>query len=194
MIRTRAGIKASLAVLWLAPATGGLAYGQVGADNGGSINVGARGAIGAEAPVRTAPPQERPDSSVEFNFRAGFASDYIYRGTSLSARQPAVGAAFEAAFDMFYGSATITSVRLPSRRVPSAARRKRTRSVRTVSRRAAARSSMSSSKAVPGSWWTRRSSTRGRGRSCTCRPAPCGRRSRRSRTRSASVRQDGRAR
>jgi uncharacterized protein (TIGR02001 family) len=119
MIRTRVGIIAALAlaVLWLAPATGGLAYGQVGADSGGSINVGARGAIGAEAPVRTAPPQDRPDSSVEINFRAGLASDYIYRGTSLSARQPAVGAAFEAAFDMFYGSATITSVRLPSQPV-----------------------------------------------------------------------------
>src|SRR5262249_58090684 len=118
MICTRAGcIIAALAVLYLAPATGGSAYGQVGADNAGSINLGAHGTIGAEAPVRTSPPPDRPDSPAEFNFRAGLASDYIYRGTSLSARQPAVGAAFQAALGIFYGSATITSVRLPSRPV-----------------------------------------------------------------------------
>src|SRR5258705_6005451 len=116
MTRARAGcIIATLAMPWLAPAIGGSAYGQVGADNAaGSINLGAHGAIGAEAPVRTSPTQDRPDSPVEFNVRAGLASDYIYRGTSLSARQPAVGAALEAAFGMFYGGGTITSVRLPS--------------------------------------------------------------------------------
>jgi uncharacterized protein (TIGR02001 family) len=118
MTRARAGfICAALAMLWLAHATGGSAYGQAGPDNAGSINLGAHGAIGAEAPVRTSPPKGRPDSPVEFNFRAGLVSDYIYRGTSLSARQPAVGAALEAAFGMFYGGATIASVRLPSQPV-----------------------------------------------------------------------------
>src|SRR5262249_25942198 len=88
-----------------------------GADNAGSINLGAHGTIGAEAPVRTSPPPDRPDSPAEFNFRAGLASDYIYRGTSLSARQPAVGAPFEAAFGMFSVRAPLPTVRLPSRPV-----------------------------------------------------------------------------
>src|SRR5262249_23158513 len=66
---------------------------------------------------RVSPTQDRPDSPVEFSFRAGFASDYIYRGTTLSAHQPAVGAAFEATFGMFYGSGAVASVRLPSKPV-----------------------------------------------------------------------------
>src|SRR5262245_24201180 len=45
---------------------------------------------------------------------AGMASDYIYRGVTLSAHQPAVGAAFEARFGSFYAGSTITSVKLPS--------------------------------------------------------------------------------
>ena len=52
--------------------------------------------------------------ALEFSVSAGFATDYIYRGTTVSARQPAVGAAFEAAFDMFYAGSTIASVKLPS--------------------------------------------------------------------------------
>ena len=66
--------------------------------------------------VRFAPPQhqERPDSPVEFSARAGFVTDYIYRGTTLSARQPAVGAAFEAAMNIFYAGLTVASVKLPT--------------------------------------------------------------------------------
>jgi uncharacterized protein (TIGR02001 family) len=45
---------------------------------------------------------------------AGAASDYIYRGVTLSNHQPAVGAAFEARFGNFYGGSTITSVKLPT--------------------------------------------------------------------------------
>ena len=54
------------------------------------------------------------DRSQEFSVRGGFATDYIYRGTTVSARQPAVGAAFEAAFAVFYAGSTIASVKLPS--------------------------------------------------------------------------------
>jgi uncharacterized protein (TIGR02001 family) len=45
---------------------------------------------------------------------AGVASDYIYRGVTLSDHQPAVDAAFEARFGNFYGGSTITSVKLPT--------------------------------------------------------------------------------
>jgi uncharacterized protein (TIGR02001 family) len=49
-----------------------------------------------------------------FGVRSGIASDYVYRGTSLSDRRPAVGAGIEATFGAFYASATGASVRLPT--------------------------------------------------------------------------------
>jgi uncharacterized protein (TIGR02001 family) len=47
--------------------------------------------------------------------RGGFATDYVYRGITLSDRKPAVGAAVEAAFRQFYAGAAIASVKLPTR-------------------------------------------------------------------------------
>ena len=111
MTRTPAGwICAAFAALWLGPAGSGSADAQTG----GAINLGARGGIAGSAPTHAAPTQERPDSPLEFSFRAGLASDYIYRGTTLSARQPAVGAAFEAALGLIYGGGTVASVKLPT--------------------------------------------------------------------------------
>jgi uncharacterized protein (TIGR02001 family) len=55
---------------------------------------------------------------IELSFRAGLASDYIYRGTTLSDRGPAVGAGFEAVLRQFYVGGTIASVKLPTQ--PSA--------------------------------------------------------------------------
>jgi uncharacterized protein (TIGR02001 family) len=99
--------------MWLANTNSGPACAQTIGDNAvGAINLGARGDIAPEAPVPAA--QGRPDSPVEFSFDAGLTTDYIYRGTTLSAHQPAVGAAFEAALGMIYGSSTIGSVKLPS--------------------------------------------------------------------------------
>jgi uncharacterized protein (TIGR02001 family) len=114
--RTQAGcIYAAFAMLWLAPARGESAYAQTSADNAaGSINLGVHGGIAPETAVHAAPAQDRPDGPFELSFRAGFATDYIYRGTTLSAHQPALGAAFEAALSMFYGSGTIASVKLPT--------------------------------------------------------------------------------
>ena len=43
-----------------------------------------------------------------------FASDYIYRGVTLSDHKPAVGTAIEAALGPFYAGATFTSVKLPN--------------------------------------------------------------------------------
>ena len=81
---------------------------------GASIGLGARGGLANQAPVQASPTPDRADSPVEFSARAGFASDYIYRGTTLSAHKPAVGAALEAALGWLYAGATFSSVKLPS--------------------------------------------------------------------------------
>jgi uncharacterized protein (TIGR02001 family) len=116
MARAAAGcIYATLTVLCPALANGESASAQMAVDSAvGSINLGARGGIALAAPVHTLPAQDSPDSPVEFNFRTGLVTDYIYRGTTLSAHQPAAGAAFEATLGMFYGGSTIASVQLPS--------------------------------------------------------------------------------
>lgn len=78
------------------------------------VDLGAHGAIGSGGSTRTAPSQPSSDGAVEFSARAGFVTDYIYRGTTLSARQPAIGAAFEAALKIFYAGASFASVKLPT--------------------------------------------------------------------------------
>ena len=99
----RAVASVAAAALWLVSATGGTARAEPRDNNaGGAIGLGARGGPAGEAPVHTAPPKDGAESPVEFSFRAGLASDYIYRGTTLSDRKPAVGAAMEAAFSVFY--------------------------------------------------------------------------------------------
>jgi uncharacterized protein (TIGR02001 family) len=102
--------------LLLAPVIGDALRAQT-RDEGaaGSVDLGARGGLAAEAPVATAPPRDGASTSFEFSARAGFASDYIYRGVTLSDRRPAVGAGLEAAFGLLYVGATVTSVALPSR-------------------------------------------------------------------------------
>ena len=114
MIRAHAGRTwVVVATLWLGLASEGAVYAQASAENaGGSINLGARGAIAL--PSTPPPAQGRPESPVEFSFRAGIASDYIYRGVTLSAHGPAAGAAFEAAFGMLYAGGTVATVTLPS--------------------------------------------------------------------------------
>lgn len=88
---------------------GGPARGQISADNAGSaISLGGRGWSASEA---------IPDTSAqqfEFDVGVGFATDYIYRGTTLSDHKPAVGAAVEVAFAQFYAGATVASVKLPT--------------------------------------------------------------------------------
>src|SRR4051812_47376479 len=111
----RVVVTATIAALWLAPEIGSSARAQTPENSAATkIDLGARGGLVASAPVRTAPQQDGASSALEFSVRAGFATDYIYRGTTLSARQPAVGAAIEAAFGMFYAGSTIASVKLPS--------------------------------------------------------------------------------
>jgi uncharacterized protein (TIGR02001 family) len=101
--------------LSLTSLTGGSARAQTSDDNAAdTINLGARAGLAAEAPLRTAPRQDGAPSPFEFGTRAGFVSDYIYRGVTLSDRKPAVGAGLEAALGLLYAGATVTSVKLPS--------------------------------------------------------------------------------
>lgn len=77
-----------------------------------SIDLGARSGPGGNTGVTTASTDKA--SGLEFSARGGFATDYIYRGVTLSDRKPAVGAAFEAAFDKLYAGIAIAGVKLPT--------------------------------------------------------------------------------
>jgi uncharacterized protein (TIGR02001 family) len=95
--------------LWLAPMTGGAARAQSPEGSSGSvIGLGSRGWSAAE-PNRATPPNE-----LGFSARAGVASDYIYRGTTLSDHGPAAGAAVEATFGSLYAGTTVATVNLPT--------------------------------------------------------------------------------
>lgn len=75
------------------------------------INLGGRGWSPTEGRLVSA---DRTTNQFEFEVRAGFASDYIYRGTTLSDHKPAVGAAIEATFAQFYTGVSVASVKLPT--------------------------------------------------------------------------------
>jgi uncharacterized protein (TIGR02001 family) len=106
---------ASIAVfvgLWLAPMSCGLAHAQTSeVSAGGAIGLGNRGWSAAE------PNRATSANELEFSARAGFASDYIYRGTTLSDHGPAAGAAFEARFGPLYAGTTVATVKLPTQPV-----------------------------------------------------------------------------
>jgi uncharacterized protein (TIGR02001 family) len=88
---------------------GGSAWGQAPADNpGGAISLGGHGWSSFEAVPVTS------DRAAEFSFRGGFATDYMYRGTTLSDHKPAVGAAIEATFAQLYAGVAVASVKLPT--------------------------------------------------------------------------------
>ena len=81
------------ATLSFALIPGGSAWGQASMDNsGGTINLGGRG---WSAPEGRPDVSERSTNQFQFEVRGGFATDYIYRGTTLSDHKPAVGAAAE---------------------------------------------------------------------------------------------------
>ena len=82
---------------------------------GGNINLGGRGWSASD---HKPPTSDRAPNQPEFDFRGGLASDYIYRGTTLSDHKPAVGAAIEATFAQLYAGVAVASVKLPSQ--PSA--------------------------------------------------------------------------
>jgi uncharacterized protein (TIGR02001 family) len=91
---------------------GGSVRGQTPADNsGGAISLGGHGWSSFEAMPVTS---DRAVKELEFSFRGGFATDYIYRGTTLSDHKPAVGAAVEATFAQLYAGVAVASVKLPT--------------------------------------------------------------------------------
>jgi uncharacterized protein (TIGR02001 family) len=77
-----------------------------------AIGLGNRGWSAAD------PNRETSANVLEFSARAGVASDYIYRGTTLSDHGPAAGAAFETRFGSLYAGTTVATVKLPTQ--PSA--------------------------------------------------------------------------
>src|SRR3974390_510800 len=101
----------AVAVAW-ALLVGGSAQGQASIGNdGGAISLVGHDWSSFEAvPV----PSGREANQLELSFRGGFATDYIYRGTTLSDHKPAVGAAVEAAFGQLYAGAAVASVKLPT--------------------------------------------------------------------------------
>ena len=95
--------------LLLAPMTGGLARAQtLEVSPGGAIGLGNRGWSASE------PNRATSANELEFSARVGAASDYIYRGTTLSDHGPAAGAAVEARFGALYAGATVATVKLPT--------------------------------------------------------------------------------
>ena len=90
--------------IWLISVALSPAHGQV-------INLGGRGWSAADGGLVTS---DRTTNQLEFDVRAGFASDYIYRGTTLSDHKPAVGTAIEATFGQLYGGVAVASVKLPT--------------------------------------------------------------------------------
>jgi uncharacterized protein (TIGR02001 family) len=79
-----------------------------------SINLGGRGWGGAEAP-RAAPSTESEPDGIQFSAKGGIATDYIYRGTTLSDHKPAFGAGIEVTYNWLYAGSTVASVKLPTR-------------------------------------------------------------------------------
>ena len=91
---------------------GGSVRGQAPADySGGAISLGGHGWSSFEAMPVTS---DRAANQLEFSFRGGFATDYMYRGTTLSDHKPAVGAAVEATFAQLYAGVAVASVKLPT--------------------------------------------------------------------------------
>jgi hypothetical protein len=74
----------------------------------GAIGIGNRNWSAAETNQATTA------NEVEFSARAGFASDYIYPGTTLSDHGPAAGSAVEARFGPLYAGTTVATVKLPT--------------------------------------------------------------------------------
>jgi uncharacterized protein (TIGR02001 family) len=100
--------------VWLEMFSAAVAYGQTSGQAAvqppaAAINLGGRGlSEGKRAATDSAKHQ------LEFEVRGGFASDYVYRGVTLSDRKPAVGAAIEATYALFYAGVTMASVKLPT--------------------------------------------------------------------------------
>ena len=104
------GVLPAVAVAGALLMSGSSARGQASADSlDNAISLVGHGWSAPEAR-----PSDRSANQLEFSFRGGLATDYIYRGTTLSDHKPAVGAAVEAAFSQFYAGVGVASVKLPT--------------------------------------------------------------------------------
>ena len=109
-----AALIAVIAELLLSPALDSFARAEPPAsDDNSSIVLGARAGLTPATRVPT-PSHEGAADSLEVSALAGFASDYIYRGVTLSDRKPAIGAGIEATLGALYAGTTFTSVKLPN--------------------------------------------------------------------------------
>ena len=108
--RARGAPIAALVGLCLVPMTGGLVRAEPPSppSPAGAIGLGNRGWSAADTSQTTSA------NEPEFSARAGVASDYIYRGTTLSDHGPAAGAAFETRFGSLYAGSTVATVKLPT--------------------------------------------------------------------------------
>lgn len=95
-----------------APAARAQDFRQAGATSeAGTINLGGRA---WSLPEGRHPAAAGGANQLEFEFRGGLASDYIYRGVTLSDRKPAIGAAFGLTYGLLYAGTTVASVKLPT--------------------------------------------------------------------------------
>lgn len=120
LAQARAAVIAAPVLLLLASATAEPVHAETAQqstkdDAASTIDLGARGAPGSAGPAGAAAPSSNlAIGPVQFSPRAGFATEYLSRGTTQSAHQPAAGAVIEATLaDKLYASAGVTSVRLP---------------------------------------------------------------------------------
>ena len=108
-LRAVAAVTAAVLTLAMIPNTS--ARGQESAGNAGSaISLGGRGL----SPPSGGRP-EQAENELEYEIRGGFATDYIYRGTTQTDHNPAVGAAVEFTYGQLYAGVTMMSVKLPTR-------------------------------------------------------------------------------
>jgi uncharacterized protein (TIGR02001 family) len=102
-------------VLWLVSlVVPGISAESVNENSVASIDLGGRGLLAPTYGRGGTWPTDSPPSAFEFSYAAGLATDYIYRGTTLSAHNATVGSAFEATFGQFYAGSTVRSVKLPT--------------------------------------------------------------------------------
>jgi uncharacterized protein (TIGR02001 family) len=101
-------------LIWLGALTTSPAQAQSpGAGATGAISLGNRAWSPSEA-TRPVPSNDGATDKLEFSAQVGLATDYIYRGTTLSDRKPAAGAAIEATYAWLYAGVAVATVKLPT--------------------------------------------------------------------------------
>ena len=104
-----------LALLWLVPlVVPGVSAEPTKDSLVTSIDISGRGGLASKYEYRATTSEGGRFGPLNFSVNAGTATDYIYRGTTLSDHKLAIGAAFEAVWGLLYAGNTVASVRLPT--------------------------------------------------------------------------------